>query len=259
MKNSFIPINENNINKIQAFFPSTDVNWRKGQKMYGKKVPVETMNVVEELFDNGWSIDGGYEEKNNKSGLVEKVMLKFRHNDLAQGSLNKMNEVLPTFNIVNNFKGYAPSFNFGTYRMICSNGMWGTVGEVHHFNIKSNEQIHSGISEVNEIAAKQTNELYKFKGVDLEEAEIVEFAQESMKLRFDSTVRHAIDYRQILESRRNEDLGNSLWSVFNRIQENTSKRGLIKTDSGVLVNQLDPIADMNYNTKLIDLAGNYYN
>lgn len=259
MKNSFIPINENSVNKIMAFFPSTDKSWRKSQRMYGKKVPVETMDVVEELFDNGWSVDGGYEEKNKRSGLVERVMLKFRHNDLGGGTLNGTSEVLPTFNMVNNFKGFAPSFNLGTYRMICSNGMWGNVGETHHFNIKSSEDIKSGISELNEISFAKTNELYKFKEIDLSLNEVEEFASKARDLRYDSQTRHSIDFRELLQARRKADEGDSLWNVFNRIQENTSDHGLLVTSDGTLIKRLDPIANMNYNTKLLDLAGNYYN
>lgn len=51
----------------------------------------------------------------------------------------------------------------------------------------------------------------------MSDIQITEFAGKAAMIRFGENV--AVDLDELLEVERNEDSGNSLWTVFNRVQE----------------------------------------
>ena len=57
----FFILLDNNINKLIAFTPSLDKEWRQSQRIKSKETQIETLNAVEEFQRQGWLIDGAYE------------------------------------------------------------------------------------------------------------------------------------------------------------------------------------------------------
>ena len=71
-----------------------------------------------------------------------------------------------------------------------------------------------------------TSALQSFNEVELSEAQRYSLARKSINLRW-SKGNDNIDVKNMLEPTRKEDLGNSLWSTFNVLQEKLLKGGLV--------------------------------
>lgn len=118
----------------------------------------------------------------------------------------------------------------GMYRLVCQNGLVAgqSIGDVRI--------AHKGDVALEVVQAAHTI-LERFRLVDqardtmrsveLPPGEALAFARAALQLRYDSSLRPApITEDQILMPRRPEDVGNDLWSTFNRVQENLIRGGL---------------------------------
>ena len=84
------------------------------------------------------------------------------------------------------------------------------------------------------------------------------FAERALELRCPQGIASGLEPAQLLRARRIEDVGDDLWRVTNRIQENLPRGGLMRrTASGRLIRTrcITAIAqDVRINTGLWDLA-----
>ena len=71
----------------------------------------------------------------------------------------------------------------------------------------------------------------RLKSRELNNRELLEIANRAAKLRFPTSY-NELDYEQLLNVNRKEDEGNNLWLVYNRIQENLTKSGLLNSRNG---------------------------
>ena len=80
-------------------------------------------------------------------------------------------------------------------------------------------------------------------------------ASNAAKLRFEDDT---IDYTQLLTAHRNEDEGNDLWSVYNRIQENLTKSNLLVDRDGKLISGTHNVQnDIKVNQELFSLVEDF--
>ena len=68
-----------------------------------------------------------------------------------------------------------------------------------------------------------------FRAFTLADAAALDFAQKALALRYRDPVAAPIRAEQVLDVRRGEDAGNSLWAVTNRVQENLLRGGMRDT------------------------------
>jgi len=115
----------------------------------------------------------------------------------------------------------------GMIRQICTNGLvgWDKVftGKINHNKSKdfNYDLIGQYMKSINLASGKMINEAEKLKSKILTPDEINELAYRASLLRYTPTEK--FHFTKLLNVRRNEDQGNDLWVVYNRIQENLTK------------------------------------
>lgn len=119
----------------------------------------------------------------------------------------------------------------GVFRFVCENGM--VCGDkfeeirVRHSG-KIVDEVIEGTYKVVSSFDRIMAESEAMKAIELRPAEQVAFAEAAAVLRFDldEGQRSPITAEQLLRPRRAEDARPDLWTVFNRVQENTIRGGL---------------------------------
>jgi hypothetical protein len=260
MKNSFIPVN-NNIDKMLAFSPSLSQSYRKSQSI--KSVPnyIETADVVSDLQKEGWKVGGVCESKNKKTRQIDSNYVKLYHPDLTMKNNKGQTECLSNVYLTNSTDGkHALQVDYGLFRLICSNGVITgvreDVGRIPHTE-KGVRDYQFTINNVNEIAKQALSSFDSFKNKILTSKQIQKLAVDALKIRFGRV--QNINSQQLLNIHREEDKGDDLWTVFNRIQENLTKSNMLVDINGKLltgtVNNVKQ--DIAVNQKLYNLVEAY--
>jgi hypothetical protein len=159
-------------------------------------------------------------------------MIRMRHAGQVQ-TRPEANEII----LINSHDG-ASSFQMlaGMFRFVCCNGL--VVGEVvddiripHKGNIQG-EVIEGAFRVLDEFEAVGEH-TEAMKALQLQPPEEIAFATAALALRFgergvEETGGHSpapVTAEQLIEARRPEDIGHSLWAVFQRTQENVIRGG----------------------------------
>lgn len=146
----------------------------------------------------------------------------------------------------------------GFLRFVCSNGLIAGSADLQiratHIDghcLQLDEQIESTLSH----AARLTYLVEQMRDAKITPARQLTFAKDAMSLRFGDTSLWKIKPAQALEARREEDRGDDLWRVFNRVQENLTKGGIHNENTPMPTFPLTrPRQTFNFNSKLWDLA-----
>lgn len=116
----------------------------------------------------------------------------------------------------------------GYFRMVCSNGLIAGGKEalrIRHMGHTMDEVLHS-IVKVADNFGNLYGALDSFRTRMLTGEEAREFAVRANDLRTEIGLRAVGDLNALLTPRRAEDNGNSLWQVYNVVQENIMKGGI---------------------------------
>ena len=159
-----------------------------------------------------------------------KHMIRMRHAGQVQ-TRPEANEII----LINSHDG-ASSYQMlaGMFRFVCCNGL--VVGKVvediripHKGNVQG-EVIEGAFRVLDEFEAAQAS-AEGMKALTLEPEEQGAFATAALALRFGERTEGQppvpITAEQLVEARRPEDQGRSLWSTFQRVQENVMRGGQI--------------------------------
>ena len=159
-----------------------------------------------------------------------KHMIRMRHAGQVQ-TRPEANEII----LINSHDG-ASSYQMlaGMFRFVCCNGL--VVGKVvediripHKGNVQG-EVIEGAFRVLDEFEAAQES-AEGMKALTLEPEEQGAFATAALALRFGERSEGQppvpITAEQLIEARRPEDQGRSLWSTFQRVQENVMRGGQI--------------------------------
>ena len=152
-------------------------------------------------------------------------MLRLRHHSQLAGE--EANEII----LLNSHDGTSSYQMFaGMYRFVCANGLvTGTTTDClrvpHRGNVVDHviEGAYSVLNDFESVIEQRA----EMKSLILSESEEKVFAKAALALRYDETDGPApITELQVLRPRRSEDFDPTLWSTFNRTQENLVKGGL---------------------------------
>ncbi len=191
----------------------------KAPHLTDKYVQTPTSRVVEDLMLLGWQVTKCQEVKARKGRGYQKHIVVFRHPDIMITGKNG-DDAYPQILLTNSHDGKA-AFNFrvGIFRVICSNGLVVSDADFNNVSIRHiNYTFETLQSKINEVIAKLPGLVQKintFKAKELTENAMKEFAVRAAALRTKSS----INIDALLAPTRNEDAGNDLWAVFNRVQE----------------------------------------
>ena len=257
MKNSFIPVNT--LDKALAFAPSLTQEYRNSQLITSKDGYIDTKDAIQDLQKQGWMINGVCENRNKSNLKVDSHYIKLSHPDFTMKTNKGQTECLSNVYINNSCSGNKPlGFEFGLYRLICSNGaisfQGSEVGKISHDN-KGSKQYPVIMSKINELAQSTMNAFNTFKNKELTSKQIHRLADDALNLRFKGK---NLNVKQLLATHRPEDEGNSLWTVFNRIQENLTKPNMLIDLNGRLLGGTSSVKqDIKINQDLFQLVEAY--
>lgn len=206
------------LDQIKELAPSVFTT-DKAPHLTDKYVQTPTSRVVEDLMSLGWQVTKCQEVKARKGRGYQKHIVVFRHPDIMITGKDG-DDAYPQILLTNSHDGKA-AFNFrvGIFRLVCSNGLVVSDADFNNVSIRHiNYTFETLQSKINEVIAKLPGLVQKintFKAKELTENAMKEFAVRAAALRTKSS----INIDALLAPTRDEDAGNDLWAVFNRVQE----------------------------------------
>jgi hypothetical protein len=194
---------------------------------------IPTIDILRGLFSNGFrpffAVQASARTE-DKRGYT-KHMLRLRHEDQIARAGEDVNEVI----LINSHDG-ASSYQMlaGCFRFVCANGLvaGNTQADIRvkHSGNALDEVLDGACSIMKSFEDVDATK-DAFKSTELTSAEQVVFARAALAIRYDSTEKEPpIEAAQVLAARRWEDQGNSLWTTFQRAQENLVQGGVRTAD-----------------------------
>ena len=246
---------------------------------------VPTNKIVEEMMQNGWMPKAAAEQRVNTTterGVArlgyQKHMLRFTLAGAAGMHTAVVGEVRPDILVINSHDASSGiRLMAGLFRYVCSNGMVVSDGTFQSINLRHTGRafdiVEASYEMFNEVPKLYEEiELWKNRVMTPEEikrfaweAYAARFGEEKSQLQMSSTLPAPDMEDKILRVRRKEDIGSSLWSVFNRAQENLTNGGFrhyvgsettglkYRRSTGIH----SPVSDIKFQRALWELARGY--
>lgn len=188
---------------------------------------VNTQDVVNALREVGFVVDRAHFTKTRKNGSKDPLFAKHQV-ILRSTELGEYDGITPEFLVTNSHDGTSSlQLMQGAYRFICGNGLiLGTTfakENIRHSGKAAQEAIDRAVR-MSRGTAKWLKQVEEWKRIDMTAGQRHEFARLASVLRYGDANRFNVD--DILAPRRAEDDRGDLWTVFNRVQENTMKGGM---------------------------------
>jgi len=187
----------------------------------------------------------------------------FQHPDLyIKDRTNGGVEARPQIIMINSHDGTKPhTFEMGIFRLVCENGLIVKSMDMGGYKERHSKFDMAGIKSLmdEKITAlpKTIDKINQWSGREMSNKERQQFAMDALLLRIgDDRQPEAYEINSILESRRAADNDNSLWTVFNRVQENLTKGGFQMNNRQARAIS-NPWQDMQLNQGIWQLADNY--
>jgi len=202
----------------------------KHQSRSDRYAYIPTIDVLRGLRKEGFEPFMVAQSRSRIEGKTEytKHLIRMRHAGLLSAR-PEANEII----LINSHDG-ASSYQMlaGVFRFVCCNGLvCGTVSNDIRIPHKGNVQddvIEGAFRVLDDFEAVDTS-TEAMKCLTLNDAEERAFATAALALRYgertDGQPPAPITAEQLVEARRPEDLGHSLWTTFQRVQENAMRGG----------------------------------
>ena len=188
---------------------------------------IPTSKVINDMRTLGWDVVDAKEVKARKNSTIgfQKHLVVFRNPDVQIDGKGG-DTVFPQVLLTNSHDGKnAFTFTAGLFRMICENGLVISTTQFEDVKMRhmgySFEELQVKIKEMVEKLPLTVESMNKMQATELGQDEMVSFAKKAIATRFkeDELKRIKIDFQELLNPTRDEDMGNDLWSVFNVVQE----------------------------------------
>lgn len=233
-----------------------------------------TATVINDMEKLGWKVVDARQcraHKNSK-GIRSYHIVAFQNEDIKIYRKDGSVEGYPRLILQTSHDGTRSfKFMFGLYRLICSNGLIVSTAEFMSVSIR---HIHYSFEEMRKIVAQaidsipaQIEIINSMIKTDLTERDKYDFAKKIIALRrrkeddknfkvSDSTI------DDILNPVRDEDKGNSLWNVFNTLQEKVIKGNFsFAADENQKAKKQraikSPARDIELNKAMFEVASSY--
>ena len=236
----------------------------------GKYIQANTETVIEDLGKLGWYPVQAKQcrAKKGSKGIRSFHMVALQNEKVKIINPNGGTEAYVRIILQNSHDGFN-SFKFmmGLYRCICSNGLVVCDAEFSSFSIR---HINYSFEELRGIVAKVINtvpgiidKMNTMNRIVLTGDQKREMAVETYKIRKginkeDKVKVDEFTIAELLSPVRSEDAGNTLWNVFNVLQEKMIKGGFSATGKNGKTRKQRPISsikkDVDYNQRLWAVA-----
>lgn len=191
---------------------------------------VPTHSVLDTFRDAGYYPIMASESKvrdNNNQGY-QKHIIQFRNIDniLRPDASQEYADIVLT-----NSHNRTSSFivDLAIFRLVCANMMVVPSQTFsHHSIIHSGFNLNKVIKAIDEVTSHMPtvqNQIEQFKNITLNTLEQHSLARAAIDIRFDKDT-HIVNSKEFLKVNRSEDNDNSLWTVFNRVQEAMIRGGV---------------------------------
>lgn len=229
-------------------------------------VHIPTDKVISDMISLGWKPCQAVEVKARKKNTMgyQRHMIKFFNPDITIEGGNGDN-VFPQILLTNSHDGLSSfKFQIGLFRLVCSNGLVVMDTSYGDFKLRhmgyTFSELQTKINEAVEAFPGLVKKINDFQNVELDSKQIKEFAKKAAKIRFGDNIK--VDVNDLLAVERPEDAGDSLWTVFNRVQEklvtgNFSYKMGAKLRKARAVKNFSQ--DLKLNEQLWELAEEYVN
>jgi len=199
---------------------------------------VRTADVIDTMRSEGWEVVSATQSRtlNSEKKPYAKHLVRLVHNDYLTGKL-AVGDYVPELAMTNSHNRTSAYEMMAALKVLaCLNGLMipsATYGRIRvlHNDPKMMDHILDGTNLVREV---HTNlalpRIEKMKKVELSKQQAIEFATGATLLKWGEKREDHVD--GLLSVRRAEDDSNTLWSVFNRVQENAMKGGYAAQDRG---------------------------
>lgn len=218
---------------------------------------ISTRQVIEMMAAEGFQVAESSARMKRKAGAPQlgAHIVDFRH-----PAAPTMFGTVPRVLFTNSHDGSRrASVRIGAFRLVCSNGMvTGTTfshAQVRHAGDAARELVER-MRELSKSTLPMFQQIERWTKTDLAPARRVEFARLAAALRWPTagTVRPG----QLLEVRRAGDDAGDLWSVFNRVQEATTRLSLEAVAASGRATMTKPLREigpsLKFNADLWELA-----
>ena len=232
-----------------------------------KYTHIPTEKVIDDMESLGWFVVDAKEVKARKKSTesFQKHLIVFRNPDIAIIG-EEGNDVFPQILLTNSHDGKnAFTFIAGLFRMICENGLVVSTSEFENVKMRhmgyTFEALQVRIKEMVEKLPLTVESMNKMIATELTPRQKFSFAKKCIGLRFGEDGKNIkVNLKELLVPTRVEDKGNSLWNVFNVIQEKLIDGDFTYT-SGVKLRKARRIKnftqDITLNSQLFDVALTY--
>lgn len=206
------------------------------------------------------SIQGKKTRKANMVGRgIHLVRLRMKKSYEIDGDV-----LYPELVIKNSYDGSCPLIvEMGVFRLVCTNGLVIKHKDFGSLKIRHTGTAWDAVSDMVRgmaVALPQMIDMQqKIAAVNLTDIQITEFARKAVNIRWNKVAENA-DFEMVTEAIRPEDEGNSLWKVFNVVQEKLMQGGIklegMKRTGRKVANAAE---DLRINQELFELAMEYVN
>jgi hypothetical protein len=195
---------------------------------------IPTIGVIQAMLKAGFQPFSAAQSRTRVPGKSDftKHMLRFRHADVSQSLA--VGDVIPEVVLINSHDGTsAYKLIAGLYRLVCSNGLMVSDGEIDSISVTHKGDVLKDVVEGSHKLIGDTQKslatVQNWTRLQLTDGEQTAFAESAHGLRFadaEGKVTTPITPAQLLAPRRREDVGSDLWRTFNRLQENVIAGGV---------------------------------
>jgi len=191
-----------------------------------------TDRIVTAMRAEGWKPTEAREMRPRMEARrgYQRHMIRFQRRD----EIAEKGEYTPEVVLINSHdrsSGY--QIHAGLFRFICSNGMMVADSLIPSIHVRHTGQeigqIITASFQILEQLPKLADRVARFRSIGLSADIQRQFAERALSLRYDRPELAPINATQLLEARRNEDAGPTLWEVTNRVQENLLRGGMRDT------------------------------
>jgi hypothetical protein len=228
-------------------------------KMSQKYTFVPTIDILENFDREGWKV---YSAKQNGVGNYSSHEIRLRN-----GQLPQVGDSLVEAVIKNSHNGMTSfSVSSGLYRLVCSNGLTVPTSVADAIVVKHMRVDMAAVRQITDEFADRLPMIQRAVGrmesTTLNEERTMDLLNKASLLRWEKgSVPTSLNLTDLLSPNREGDMGNSVWKVFNVVQEKfvrggtqyKSKRGRLTT-----MKELKNFQSINkINTSLWELAESY--
>ena len=251
--------------QVKALAPVAFATEPTSDKVSSKYLHVNTETIIDDLEKLGWlPVTASQRKSRGKDTIFSKHMVSFQNPDLMIKGKNG-DDAFPRIILTNSHDGFNSfQFRVGIYRLVCSNGLVVADEEFSAFSIKHKgytfEELQGVVAQAVADLPNKIQVLNKMQARMLTPEEQRQLAIDAMALRSsnpDAKFDEA-SIEEILTATRKEDEGDSLWLVFNRVQEAIINGGYSAALTGAKVRKVRRIKsfekDLEVNQKLFKLA-----